>query len=175
MQMVNERAANRPGRRGRFAETVRQTADFEHWAAFAESFLELSGLIVDVASRDGDAPATVSVLSGDVHHSYVARAEIPDAKARVHQLVCSPVHNYAPWFVKPVFKMGWSQRLARLTRRWARHNGCPPLPFGWRDLNGPLFGNTLATLRTSGRAAEAVFEQPSATDALDEVARVSLT
>ncbi|MDT5335059.1 MAG: hypothetical protein QOD90_564 [Mycobacterium sp.] len=174
MQMVNERAANRPGRRGRFAETVRQTADFEHWAAFAESFLGLSRLIVDVSSRD-TGPATVSVLSGDVHHSYVARADLPESNARVHQLVCSPVHNYVPWFVKPVFKIGWSQRLGRLTRRWARRNGCPPLPFAWKDISGPLFGNTLATLRISGRDAEAIFEQPRRSDALEEVARVSLT
>lgn len=175
MQMVNERAANRPGWRGKLGETVRQTADFEHWAAFAQSFLDLSHLIVDVATRDSGAPATVSVLSGDVHHSYVARAGIPAAHARVHQLVCSPVHNYVPWFVKPVFKLGWSQRLARVTRCWARHNGCPPLPFAWRDVNGPLFGNTLATLQTSGRDAEAVFEQPRDSESLDEVARVSLT
>jgi hypothetical protein len=93
----------------------------------------------------------------------------------VHQLVCSPVHNYVPWFVKPVFKLGWSQRVARMTRRWARRNGCPQLPFAWEEISGPHFGNTLATLRTSGRDAEAVFEQPRASDALDEVARVSLT
>ncbi|MEU0497468.1 alkaline phosphatase D family protein [Mycobacterium sp. NPDC006124] len=175
MQMVNERAANRPGRRGKLGEFVRQTADFEHWAAFSESFLELSHLIVDVATRDTDAPATVSVISGDVHHSYVARADIPAARSSVHQLVCSPVHNYVPWFVKPVFKLGWSQRLARVTRRWARHSGCPPLPFAWSDVDGPLFGNTLATLRTSGRDAEAIFEQPRGGDTLDEVARVALT
>jgi hypothetical protein len=175
LQMVNERAANRPGRRGQLAEKLRQAADFEHWAAFADSFLRLSRLIIDVSSGKSGGPATVSVLSGDVHHSYVARAELPDSTARVHQLVCSPVHNYVPWYVKPVFKLGWSHRLARLTGRWARRHGCPPLPLAWQDVSGPFFGNTLATLHTSGRDAEAVFEQPRGKDSLDEVARISLT
>ena len=64
--------------------------------------------------------------------------------------------------------------MGRVTRRWARHNGCAALPFEWSDVDGPLFGNTLATLHTSGRDAEAVFEQPRSPDTLDEVARVSL-
>jgi hypothetical protein len=38
-----------------------------------------------------------------------------------------------------------------------------------------LFGNTLATLHTSGRDAEAVFEQPRGRNSLDEVASISLT
>ncbi|HYO04782.1 MAG TPA: alkaline phosphatase D family protein [Mycobacterium sp.] len=175
MQMVNERAANRQGLRGRLAEKVRQTADFEHWAAFAESFLNLSRLITDVASRGTDGPATVSVLSGDVHHSYAARAELPGATAQVHQLVCSPVHNYVPSFVKPVFKIGWSTRLARVTRRWASRHGAAAPPLTWENVGGPLFGNTIATLHTTGRTAEASFEQPRSSTELQEVARISLT
>ncbi|MDP9168289.1 MAG: alkaline phosphatase family protein, partial [Actinomycetota bacterium] len=175
LQMVNERAANRSGRRGRFAEKIRQAVDFEHWAAFSDSFFALSDLIVDVSSRDGAGPATVSVLSGDVHHSYVARADLPGPSASVHQLVCSPVHNYVPRYVKPVFKLGWSDRVAGMTRRWARRNGCAALPFEWNDVSGPFFGNTLATLRISGRQAHAVFEQPRGATVLEEVARVSLT
>lgn len=175
LQMVNERAANRSGRRGQLAETIRQAADLEHWAAFSESFLRLSRLIVDVSSRGHNGPASVSVLSGDVHHSYVARGDVPCPTARVHQLVCSPVHNYVPWFVKPVFKLGWSDRFSRVSRRWAERNGCAPLPLNWNNIEGPLFGNTLATLRTSGREAEAFFEQPRSPSTLDEVARISLT
>lgn len=175
LQMVNERAANRAGWRGRLAETIRQAADLEHWAAFSDSFLRLSRLIIDVSSRGADGPATVSVLSGDVHHSYVARGEVASPTARVHQLVCSPVHNYVPWFVKPVFRLGWSERFSRLTRWWAERSGCAPLPLTWKDVEGPLFGNTLATLRTSGRDAEALFEQPRSPSDLAEVARMSLT
>jgi hypothetical protein len=176
LQTVNEIAANRKGRRGQLAEKVRQTADFEHWAAFMTSFIRLSDLIVAAASRTSGGPATISVLSGDVHHSYAARAEFPGpAATRVHQLVCSPVHNYVPMFVKPVFRLGWSRRLGRLTRRYARRQGAPELPISWRNLSGPLFGNTIATLHTTGRTAEVLFEQPRESGDLAEVARVSLT
>ena len=173
VQSANEIAANRPGRRGRLAERVRQAADLEHWAAFADSFLRLTDLIVGAASR---GPATISVLSGDVHHSYAARASLRGSAATpVHQLVCSPVHNYAPGFVKPVFRLAWSQRLARLTRRYAHRQGSPKLPITWTNLGGPLFGNTIATLDATGREARVVFEQPRDGGELVEVARISLT
>ncbi len=172
-QTVNEAAANRPGLRGRLGETIRQAADFEHWAAFLQSFLRLSDLIARAASRQTNELASISVLSGDVHHSYAARANMPGT--RVHQLVCSPVHNYVPFFVKPVFKLAWSQRAARVTRRWARRNGSPDLPFSWRNLSGPLFGNTLAALNVDGRSAEVVFEQPDEAGHLSEVTRIALT
>jgi PhoD-like phosphatase len=176
LQTINELAANRSGLRGRLAEKIRQAADFEHWAAFFESFLQLTDLIVGVASRPSPGPATVTVLSGDVHHSYAARVELPGPDtARVHQLVCSPVHNYVPKVVKPVFKLGWSSGAARLTRRWARRSGSPELPIDWRNLSGPLFGNTIAALNLTGRRAEVVFEQPRAKGELTEIARIPLT
>ncbi|MGV9797682.1 alkaline phosphatase D family protein [Mycobacterium sp. NPDC003449] len=176
LQIVNEIAANRAGLRGRLAEKVRQAADLEHWAAFLKSFLRLSDLILGVATRATPGPATVSVLSGDVHHSYAARAEFPsESTARVHQLVCSPVHNYVPSYVKPVFRVGWSPRLARFSRRWARRHGSPTLPMSWSNRSGPLFGNTIATLDVAGRNAEVIFEQPCDRDDLAVAARVSLT
>ncbi|MGQ0480462.1 MAG: alkaline phosphatase D family protein [Pseudonocardia sp.] len=190
LQTVNELAANRPGWRGELAEKIRQAADLEHWAAFLKSFMRLSELIERAATHPG-GPATVSVLSGDVHHSYAARAELvdpapdgvadgspgprPPPAAPVHQLVCSPVHNYVPAVVKPAFKLGWSRRLAPITRRWARRRGSPPLPVTWRNVSGPIFGNTIATLLIRGRQAEVLFEQPSSAATLHEAARVSLT
>jgi phosphodiesterase/alkaline phosphatase D-like protein len=176
MQTVNEFAANRSGLRGAVAEKIRQTVDFEHWPAFLNSFLRLSELIIDVAGNSQHGPATVSVLSGDVHHSYVARADFATGSAaRVHQLVCSPVHNYVPFFVKPVFKLGWSPRAARVTRRWARRHGAPALPMSWRNLSGPLFGNTIATLQLAGRGARVIFEQPREDSELVAVTEISLT
>lgn len=118
----------------------------------------------------------MSVLSGDVHHSYAARAQFPqESAARVHQLVCSPVHNYVPFFVKPVFKLSWSPRVARVARRWARRHGAPDLPMSWRNLSGPLFGNTIATLEIDARSAQVVFEQPQRDGELAAVATIPLT
>jgi phosphodiesterase/alkaline phosphatase D-like protein len=173
LQTVNEFAAGRRGLRGTIAEKLRQAVDFEHWPAFLDSFLRLSRMISDAANR---GPATVSVLSGDVHHSYAARADFGTAAgARVHQLVCSPVHNYVPSYVKPAFLLGWSPRAARWTGRWARRQGRQDLPLTWANLSGPLFGNTLATLTTRDRAARVVFEQPTDDGALRTAASVSLT
>ncbi|MGA5462651.1 alkaline phosphatase D family protein [Mycobacterium sp. NPDC050041] len=179
LQMMNEQSANRPDLRGRLAEKIRRAGDFEHWAAFLKSFLRLTELIGRVASHP-DGPATVSVLSGDVHHSYAARAHLTDLPAAdrgatVHQLVCSPVHNYVPAAVKPAFRLGWSQPVARLTRRWARHRDLPALPVSWSNVCGPLFGNTIATMEADGRQAEVFFEQPRGSAELDEVGRIPLT
>ncbi len=74
-------------------------------------------------------PATISVLSGDVHHSYAARADFAETTgAAVYQLVCSPVHNAIPPYMKGVFRLGWSPRLAKIVRRWAGSRGAPQLP-----------------------------------------------
>src|SRR6478752_2311930 len=179
LEAVNERNADRPGRRGRLAEKTRRAVDFEHWPAFYKSFLRLAEVIARVASHP-NGPTTVNVLSGDVHHSYAARAEwagdsAQSAGATVHQLVCSPVHNYVPLFVKPAFTLAWTRPAASLTRWWARRRGVPPLPLSWANTCGPLFGNTIATLQVDGRSAEVFFEQPRGSDALDEVGRVPLS
>ncbi|WP_236950147.1 alkaline phosphatase D family protein [Mycobacterium sp. MS1601] len=176
IQSVNERAATHSGLRGTVAEKIRQAADLEHWPAFFSSFLRLSELIIGVANRSGDGPATVLVLSGDVHHSYAARAQFPGkSTTQVYQLVCSPVHNYVPTFMRPVFKLGWSPTVASLTRRWANRLGVPELPMSWRNLSGPLYGNTIATLETSGRDAEVRFEQPQDNSELATAASIALT
>ena len=60
----------------RFGERLRRAADLEHWAAFPDSFEELAALIAEAGSGPG-APATVCVLSGDVHHAYVAEPSWP--------------------------------------------------------------------------------------------------
>ena len=67
-----------PGWRGRLGEAIRQGADLEHWSAFRESFDRLTAMIEQAAAS---GPATVSVLSGDVHHSYAARADLPSRPA----------------------------------------------------------------------------------------------
>lgn len=176
LQTINEIAADRSGIRGKLGEKIRQTADLEHWPAFLKSFLRLSALIESAASGTSQGPATISVLSGDVHHSYAARADFGETSTtRIHQLVCSPVHNYVPGPLKPALKLSWSPRVARVSRWWARHSGSPALPMSWRNLSGPLFGNTIASLEAEGRHAAVIFEQPQDNGELAAVTTVPLT
>ena len=179
LEAVNERNADRPGLRGRLAEKTRRAVDFEHWPAFRKSFVRLAEMIARVANHP-NGPTTVSVLSGDVHHSYAARAEwagdsAPPTGATVHQLVCSPVNNYVPLFIKPAFTLSWTRPAAALARWWARRRGVPSLPLSWANTCGPLFENTIATIQVDGLSAEVLFEQPRGPDALDEVGRVPLS
>ncbi|WP_405581867.1 alkaline phosphatase D family protein [Streptomyces sp. NBC_01092] len=146
----------------RFGEDLRQRADLEHWAAFPGSFDALAGLIAEAGSGAG-APATVCVLSGDVHHAYVAEPTWPDGEgpdtARVFQLTCSPVHNAIHMAVRLGFRFGWSALARVLGRRFAGHGGCPKPPIDWRRTGGPWFGNQLMTLTLRGREARLRLEQ----------------
>ncbi|MFE2265761.1 alkaline phosphatase D family protein [Streptomyces griseosporeus] len=146
----------------RFGERLRRAADLEHWAAFPESFAALAGVIAEAGSVP-DGPATVCVLSGDVHHAYAAEPSWPDdgpaPAARVLQLTCSPVHNSVPLSIRLGFRFGWSAAARALGRRFARHGGCPPTAVTWRRTGGPWFGNQLMTLTLRGRAATLGLEQ----------------
>ncbi|AEV76013.1 phosphodiesterase/alkaline phosphatase D [Mycolicibacterium rhodesiae NBB3] len=176
LETLNEQAAERAGWRGKLGEKLRQAGDFEHWPAFYKSLVRLGEMIARIANHP-DGPATISILSGDVHHSYAARAEVdgvsPDGST-VHQLVCSPVHNYVPLFVKPAFLLGWTKPAAAVTRWWVRRSGVQSPPVAWTNVCGPLFGNTIATVEVDGRNAEVFFEQPRKTEALQEAGRVPL-
>ena len=137
-------------------------------------------MVTTIATRP-DPPATVTVLSGDVHHSYAARVDLPGpgddpgrGAASVHQLTCSPVHNVVDWFVRPGFRLGWSHRLARLTGRCAARAGVPPVELAGHMVLGPLFGNTIANLELDGEHATVVFAQPRSAGSLDEFARLQL-
>jgi phosphodiesterase/alkaline phosphatase D-like protein len=146
----------------RLAETVRRAVDLEHWAAFRRSFDRLAAWFERIARGEhgGPVPATISVLSGDVHHTYVSEADFGERyPTRVYQVTCSPIHNTIPTPMRMVFKLGWSrtaERLLRLLDRWAR---VPPLKMHWHHPTGPHFGNMLAQLEFDGRDARIVLER----------------
>jgi hypothetical protein len=175
VQSINERSAARPGFRGRLGEKVRQVADLEHWPAFRDSFERLSSFIGRVG-RGATAPSTISVLSGDVHHSYAAQGHYPEpTDSAVLQLTCSPVHNDPPKSFRPMFRLAWWPPLGRQLRRLADRAGVPPDPLRWTRLTGPHFGNSIAVLEVDGRQAR--FRLESATPdgrGLVEVANLSL-
>ena len=181
VQSIVSAAAARPGWRGRVGEAARQGADLEHWQAFRPSFDRFTRMIGAVATGP-HPPVSVSVLSGDVHHSYAAQVDLPGpgddpgrGASAVHQLTCSPVHNVVDWFIRPGFRLGWSRTIARLTRAWAHRTGVPPVDVAWHKRCGPLFGNTIAALELDGPHATVTFAQPRSAGALVEVARLELT
>ncbi|MER7764258.1 alkaline phosphatase D family protein [Streptomyces sp. NPDC097619] len=135
----------------RFAEDLRRRSDLEHWAAFPSSFAALTDLIETVGTGPR-APATISVLSGDVHHAYVAEPRTA-TDARLFQLTCSPVHNSVHTAVKLGFRFGWTRTGRRLGRLLSRHGRTGRPPVSWRRSGGPWFGNQLMTLSLEGRAA----------------------
>ena len=83
-------------------EKIRQGIDLEHWAAFGDSFDRLGALIEAVAGgHRGRAPGSVVVLSGDVHHAYLAEFSFRGEHAGhghspAWQAVCSPLRNPLP-------------------------------------------------------------------------------
>ncbi|MFF5548794.1 alkaline phosphatase D family protein [Streptomyces olivaceoviridis] len=169
-------AGERGDRWARFGEWLRRGADLEHWAAFPRSFADLAGLIADVAAAPG-APASVCVLSGDVHHGYVAEAtwRSGDLGVPVVQLTCSPVHNSVPAAMRIGFRVGWSAPARFLGRLLARHGRTPRPPVRWRKRGGPWFGNQLMTLTLSGRSARLRLERTGKEARLDTVHETSLT
>ncbi|WP_077795982.1 alkaline phosphatase D family protein [Streptomyces sp. JHA26] len=150
----------RGARWARLGERIRRGADLEHWPAFPASFDALADLIAEAGTGPG-APATVNVLSGDVHHAYVAEPSWPGRgpDARVAQLTCSPVHNSVPLSMRLGFRFGWSAPARALGRRIARHGRCAPPAVSWRRTGGPWFGNQLMTLTLRGRSARLRLEQ----------------
>ncbi|MER7664883.1 MULTISPECIES: alkaline phosphatase D family protein [unclassified Streptomyces] len=145
----------------RLGEKLRRMADLEHWAAFPDSFEELARLFAETGTGEG-APATICVLSGDVHHAYVAEPDWrgkPGPDAHVVQLTCSPVHNSVPRSMRFGFRFGWSRLGRRLGHALARHGRTGRPPVHWDRTGGPWFGNQLMTLQLRGRAAHLRLDQ----------------
>ena len=150
------------GRRGRkIGEKLRQAADLEHWGAFQESFRNVAEMAVQVATGSrGRAPHTVTFLSGDVHHSYIAevmRLAEGDSRvlqSRVLQLVCSPIRNPLPRVVRfatAALSYGIAGVMGKAAAR-STHVDRPP--FEWKRIKGPWFDNNLATADVTEKGIE---------------------
>jgi hypothetical protein len=163
------------GSRGRLLarinESLRRAVDLEHWAAFRKSFDRLASLLARVGRGEhgGRAPTTISVVSGDVHHSYISEADYdPPLESRVYQITCSPINNTIPLPMRIVFHIGWSNTVERIVRfidRWTR---VPPVPIHWHHPSGPHFGNMLALLTLDERSPRIRLERSVKTEATDE-------
>lgn len=145
-------------------EKLRRKYDLEHWAAVGHSFEELTSLIQGTAR-----PATVSVVGGDVHHSYVAEARLPDRES-VYQITCSPLNNSLDAKMRLMLRLGWSRMLSAPAALLARSMGVPRPRIRWRALSKPYFGNAIATLTNRGRSATLVLEGTGSSGELVPVA-----
>jgi hypothetical protein len=132
----------------RVGELARQNADLEHWAAFQGGFVQVARMVVDIASGlRGRTPRSITFMSGDVHHSYVAEAWADPAlgvtlDAAVVQATCSPIRNPLPGIMKAAIKvasLGKAQPPGRLLG-----GKVPRSPLRWEMKRGPWFDNNLA-------------------------------
>src|SRR6478735_1092031 len=141
-------------------EKIRKGADLEHWAAFQDGFQKVAAMALSVGRGErGRAPATVTFLSGDVHHSYVSEA-FPTRRAmrgkrqlqsRIVQAVCSPIRNplARKWrFATAFLSYGVAGPIGHVVARSAK---VPNAPLTWKLVKGPWFDNNLATLEVTER------------------------
>jgi len=157
----------------RAGEVIRQAIDLEHWAAFDNSFRELTELERSVAAGErGIAPATVVTLSGDVHHAYLyevgfrrdraAAPDVPNGRSAVYQAVCSPMRNPLSDPERRAIRLASSRPFVAVARLLARAAGARDHDVRWRAAgpHQPWFNNQLATLELDGRRAFVRLERP---------------
>jgi hypothetical protein len=141
----------------RLGERMRQTLDLEHWAAFGESLRDLEDLLDRLASgRHGDAPASVILMSGDVHHAYLAQAKFASpngSRSPVYQATCSPLRNPLDSNERRGIRAAMSRPAERVGRTLARAAGVPEETVSWSIEEGPWFDNQVAMIELDGRRA----------------------
>jgi hypothetical protein len=160
------------GRLGAVAgERLRRLAVLDHWASFQRTFRRLAELLDDIAGGGaGKAPASIVMLSGDVHHCYLAEMGFPSggpARSRVWQAVCSAFRKELAPHERAVIAFGHTALGGRLARRLARAAGVPRLPFGWRIVERPAYANQVGTLTLDGDRARVSVEAVHDGDWLD--------
>jgi hypothetical protein len=138
------------------AERLRQGLDLEHWAAFGDSLRALERLLGDIASgRHGGPPGSVVLLSGDVHHAYIADARPTDGQpawqAPVYQAVCSPLRNPLNSHEMRAIRLAMTSAAELVGRGLARAARVEGESLTWEIAEGPWFDNQLATLHLDGR------------------------
>ena len=153
------------GRRmAKVGELLRQAVDLEHWPAFHASFTDLASLLHSVASgerSESAPPASVVVVSGDVHHGYLVRATFDgDRHNPVYQAVGSPLRNPLGTPERLFMRAGWSGLVELLGKRLARLTGVKDPALRWSLVHEtPWFDNHISTIKLRGREASLVVEK----------------
>ena len=178
------------GRRAaRFGERLRQAFDLEHWPAFGESFIRLERLLGEIASgrhsTGGEPPASVTIISGDVHHSYLAAVDLPRriagtelagtelagtelagtepsgtvARSAVYEAVCSPFNQAMPPKLVTAQKIASSRLGGLIGTAISALAGAHIPKIRWRVTEGPWFENMIAVLEYNGNVARVRFDR----------------
>jgi PhoD-like phosphatase len=142
----------------RLAEKLRRAIDFDHWASFGRSFQRMRELLEELSrGRRGEPPASITVLSGDVHHAYLAevalRGDGGPGESAVYQAVCSPYRNPLANHERRAIKIGFSRPFTAAMHALARGAGATEPGLDWQLRDGPYFDNQVATIRLDGREA----------------------
>lgn len=144
-------------------ERLRRAAVMDHWASFQSTHHQMADMITAIAQgREGDAPASIVMVSGDVHHCYLAEVSLPaDASSDcgIWQAVCSGFRKELAPHEKAVIKFGHSKLAARLARRMARAAGVTELAFSWQLVERPSYANQIGTVSLAGARSSVRVEQ----------------
>ncbi len=147
-------------------EHIRQAVDLEHWPAYHRSFVAMVDLLGDLVRRP-DPPASILMMSGDVHFSYTARVELLDApmdRTAVHQLVQSPMRNALPKVMVGAFWTFQTWLSAQVLRPLPRLAGVGDPAAHWR-FDGPLeFENGVMTVHLDDDRADVVVSRARVDD-----------
>jgi hypothetical protein len=140
----------------RLGERLRRAVDLEHWAAYQRSFRRLVDLLRSISrGRGGDSPATITILSGDVHTTYVASVDLGanSGSTRVNQVTCSPFRNPLNDHERRVVRMTGSRAAARVFSALARASGVRPQSAAWALSAPRTFDNSIGELELDDRRA----------------------
>jgi hypothetical protein len=160
-ERVCDGAWGRPGRR--LGEKLRRQIDLDHWPAFGRSFDAMVGLLADLGSASrATRPASISVLSGDIHFSYHSEIEFPpelDVATPVHQLVNSPMRNALRPHERATIRFALSRAGKAVARmlRWSVRNKPPVVT--WQLDQGPVFDNCIGEITFDGDDAKLSIER----------------
>jgi hypothetical protein len=165
LQRWNERVCDgawgRPGRR--LGEKLRRDLDLDHWPAFGRSFDAMVELLAGIgAGSRAERPASIAVLSGDIHFSYQSEIDFPpemDVATPVHQLVNSPMRNALRPHERATIRLGLSRAGRAIARalRWSVRNAPPAVR--WQLDHGPVFDNCIGEITFDGDDADLCIER----------------
>jgi hypothetical protein len=160
-------------RAAEWGERLRRSQDFDHWGSFHNSFAKLTNLIRAIgAGEKGQPPASVVILSGDVHYGYLAEVTFynQDVTSPIYQATCSPLRNAAPAMKWRLERIGWTKVAELVGRFLAWLVGAGEEGMSWRLTHGELWlENQVATLELEGRRAMLRFEKATVDDSGEPV------